>query len=283
MDLLPLFLTNVHLVDHRGPQDVDCVALQGERILSVGACPEDRSGYQVVWRHHLGAYLASGVTTVLDTGILPEHARTMNQLAASGPSPSLYYLGPLVSPPGGYVHAVLPQYPPAHTPEELRQQIADFQDLEPVGIKITVESGMLIEVWDLYPPDIQAELQAQDHRLMAHAISPDEANMALDLGAAALVHPVTKPTPEILARLAETQTPVVSTLSVFDTLLWGSEPERFEAPKLAMLVPQAELQAAQDADWRTQSHHLIAQGMLPNSKPFVQRFAARAMGWERRP
>lgn len=318
MELLPLLLTQVHLVDHRGVQDVDCVAIQDGVIQSVGACPEDRSAFRVVdlqgktlapglidshvhlsltpsgayiepteqeelelWSHHLGAYLASGVTTVLDTGILPQDARSMNQLAATGPSPSLYYLGPLVSPPGGYVHSVLPEFPAATSPEVLREQIAEFADLNPVGIKITVESGMLVEVWDLYPQEIQAELMAQDHRLMAHAISPAEATMALDLGAAALVHPVSKPTPEIIARLAETQTPVVSTISVFDTLLWGMEPERFEDPNLALLVPEAELSAAQNVDWRQQSQLLIAKGMLPNSRPWVHRFMARAMDWKR--
>ncbi|MFT5585820.1 MAG: imidazolonepropionase-like amidohydrolase [Cognaticolwellia sp.] len=318
MDLLPLLLTHVHLVDHRGAQDVDCVAIQDGVIQSVGACPQDTSGYRVLdlqgktvapglidchvhlsltpsghhiqptaqeeqalWRHHLAAYLASGVTTVLDTGILPQHARSMNQLAATGPSPSLYYLGPLVSPPGGYVHAVLPQYPAAHTPQELHQQIDAFADLNPVGIKITVESGMLVEVWDLYPQEIQAELVTLDHRLMAHAISPAEATLALDLGAAALVHPVSKPTPELLERLAAAQTPVISTISVFDTLLWGQEPERFEDPDLAMLVPEAELSAAQNPEWRKQSAQLIAQGMLPDSRPWVQRLAARAMDWKR--
>lgn len=51
---------------------------------------------RALWPHHLAAYVASGVTAVLDTGILPDDARSMFAVAESGAAPHIRFLGPLV-------------------------------------------------------------------------------------------------------------------------------------------------------------------------------------------
>src|SRR5262249_58451038 len=54
-------------------------------------------------RRHLRAYLACGVTTVLDAGIDPPVAKAIQaDLAAGFPGPRFLTTGPYVRPPGGY-------------------------------------------------------------------------------------------------------------------------------------------------------------------------------------
>lgn len=312
-----LLLLNPTIADIDGSRSVESVLIQDGQIAAIGAPPADLevetvdcsgltlapglidahvhlaltpSGAHIqpspeeelaLWRHHLGAYLANGVTTVLDTGIPLEAAQRMLPLAQTSPSPDIHLLGPLVSPEGGYVSVVLPQFPGYTSAEQVEAAIAAFAPFEPLGVKITVESGMLTEVWPLYSEPVRQALIDSGRPLYAHAISNEEANQALDMGVSGLVHPPTKPNKATVARLVDMGIPVISTISVFDHMLWASEPERFEDPDLAWMIPAAELEAAQDLDWRKESAHLIAQGVLPHSGAVVHNWTARSFGLKR--
>ena len=75
-------------------------------LFSVPGSPfrgEDEAHKRAQRRRQLRAYLANGVTTVLDTGIGFEHLEEIRGwLAAGEPGPRVFALGPPLSAPGGY-------------------------------------------------------------------------------------------------------------------------------------------------------------------------------------
>ena len=303
-------LENARVLDARGER-TGTVVISGDRIVSVGELPAsidpearhlDLEGATVIpglvdchvhlsltpsgafldlsreeeltlWRHHLAAYVAAGVTTVLDTGSVLEDAEVLTAMAREGPAPEVHLLGPLISPPGGYVHAVLPRFEPASTAEDVRRQIDAFAPLDPFGVKITLEQGMVNKIWPLYNDEVRESLRlessARDLPLLAH-----EYTLALDMEVAAFVHPPQALPKKLLARLKTAETPVVSTLSVFDSLLIAPEQERLDDPTLQLLVPEREREAAADPDILDQYALTVANKVLPKMPGFVKRFAA---------
>lgn len=230
----------------------------------------------VLYAHHLRAYVASGVTTVLDTGIVPERAHQMRALAREGAAPDIQFLGPLVSPPGGYVQVVLPEFPPAATAQDVADQVAAFAPLQPVGIKITVEEGMLSPIWPLYTEEVVAALQQTGQDLYAHAMHPSEYALALDHGVAGFVHPPQGLNKTLLARLLDQEVPIVTTLSVFDAMLTGTSLERLDDPLVQLTVPAIELEAARDTAWTKESTRIVTSHVMPKAPGFVQGMVAGA-------
>ncbi|MCO4745440.1 MAG: amidohydrolase family protein [Proteobacteria bacterium] len=290
-----------------GLREVEAVVLDGETIVSVGDLPadlgaeyiQDMAGATVIpglmdlhvhlslipsgafrdddreafGKHHLAAYVACGVTTVLDTGIPIDEAHRFRRLEGSGPSPDLHFLGPLVSPPDGYVSVVLPEFPAAATAEDVAEQFAAFDAIKPFGVKATVEEGMLLPVWPLYSEEVAtavfAEAEARDIGVYAHAMSRKEYQHALDLGVAGFVHPTQKPTDKLIRQLVQQELWVISTLAVFDALLVEFEPERLERPLVQAVVPQVELEAAADPIiWEKYKDGVVA-AMLPGREGMV--------------
>lgn len=313
-----LWLRNLRAVDAAGPRDIPDLLIEDGRIVALsapdpsrGLVPTDLEGRTVtpglvdahvhlsmipsgahlqrsrpeehaLWARHLAAYVASGVTSVLDTGIREDDAYVIRALADAGPSPDVYFLGPLLSPPGGYVSVVLPDLDPVATAAQVAEQIAFFAPLDPVGIKVTFEEGMLTRVWPLYPDPVVRALQdpvvTRGLPLMAHAMAPREYRMALEVGVAAFVHPPQSTPRWLVDALVAQGTPVVSTLSVFDSLLLAAEPERMDHPMFQTRVPPEELAAARDEAWLKASSRRIVEHMLPGSPRLVHAAAARAMG-----
>lgn len=308
-------LRNARVVDSDGVRQVEAIVLRGDRITSVGAVPEDVEGLEELdlngatvtpglidahvhlsmtpsgafldlsrdqeldlWRHHLRAYVACGVTTVLDTGIPPEAAAMMRYLATQGPAPDIQLLGPLLSPEGGYVGVVLPQFPPATDPAAVAEQMAAFDSLDPVGVKVTFERGMITPIWPLYPDDVRQAIReqadARGWRLFAHAMSRDEYDEALDLGVAGFVHPPQKPSRKLIDRLVQDELPVITTLAVFDTLLIAPEPERLDVAPIRAVTPSVELEFAADPTVHAAYARTVADTMLPRQPGFVRQTAA---------
>jgi imidazolonepropionase-like amidohydrolase len=228
-----------------------------------------------LWRSHAAAYVASGVVAVLDTGSRIEDARVLKALADEGPSPVVRLLGPLLSPPGGYVHAVLPAFPPVPDVATLHAQLEAFDELDPIGVKVTFEDGMVRPIWPLLPDDVRAALAAQDRPLMVHAMEPHEYRAALALGVAAFVHPPDRPDDALIEALADI--PVVTTLSAFDTLLTPAEPERLDDPLVRLVVPEVELHAAADPERVHASLEAVTRAILPRLPGFARGLAIRQM------
>jgi len=308
-------LENARIVDALGER-TGTIVLEGDRIASVGETPAepvpgarvlDLQGATVIpglvdahvhlsltpsgaflnlseeedhalWRRHLAAYVAAGVTTVLDTGSVLADAETLVEMAAEGPAPDIHMLGPLVSPPGGYVNVVLPQFEPAATAADVARQIDGFSHLDPFGVKVTLERGMLQKIWPIYSDEVREALVAESARrpipLYAHAISPEEYGLGLEMDVAGFVHPPQKLTKKLLEALKEADKPIVTTLSVFDSLLIAPEPERLDDPTLVLLVPEIERDAAADPEIIHRYSIAVASNVMPKMPGFVKNFAA---------
>ncbi len=222
-------------------------------------------------RHHLRAYLACGVTTVLDPAVLPDaHARIRAALdgpastgastgAPSGapstgsPGPRYLALGAPFSPPGGYVQAVLPAFPAVGTPEEVARHFDVVTAQGVVGIKTTVEHGFGPRIWPTYTDPVFDAIRdgaaARGLRVYAHAASPAEQTLAIErLGATVLVHPPERYDRALVALAAARGVYEMSTLSILDTMRTAWQPERLADPLVRLVVPPAELRTAEDGD-----------------------------------
>lgn len=207
---------------------------------------------------HLRAYLASGVTSVLDTGIGLAHLAEIRALLASGaPGPRVHALGPPLSAPGGYADDRPASYsfhvnvPNAADAEPL---IAALAEADLVGIKVKIEHGFgPTKVWPIHPPEIRDAITeaaaAHDLPVYVHAFSEEEQTIAVEMGAHALVHAgfmTGAPSDEHVQRLADAGLWVISTLSIGDAGRVGLHPEILDQPHFQLTVPEAERATAAD-------------------------------------
>jgi len=228
----------------------------------------------------LRAYLACGVTTVLDAGIEPETARELKAaLAAGAPGPTVLFLGPPLLAPGGFgafTRAV-------ETPAQVRAQFDVARSLGAVGIKVMLESG-----WSpfgslpMHSAQIRREIVQEAARrklpIYAHASSELDYGAALDLGAHAIMHGLlyrdAKLTRLFVTRMLRSGAYQISTLSVMDALRIEFEPERLEHPLTRLTLPASVLATARDprsGRIHAESRVASAAGWLP---PPARRAAA---------
>jgi imidazolonepropionase-like amidohydrolase len=200
----------------------------------------------------LRAYLACGVTTVLDAGIEPEIARELKKAIEKGaPAPTALFLGPTFFAPTGYGsfgRAV-------ETPEQVRAQFDLLQSLGAVGVKVMLESGWTpFGSLPQHSPEIRKLIAEEAARrklpIYVHASSEPDYQQALDLGAHAIMHGLLyrddKLSPQFIARMKASGTYQVSTISVMDALRIEFEPKRLDDEITRIAVPPAQLATARD-------------------------------------
>ncbi len=227
---------------------------------------------------HLRAYLACGVTTVLDAGSEPESIREIQAALAGGaPGPSVLFLGPPFQAPkgyGSYSHTVA-------TPEEVRAQFDVVQSLGAVGIKVMLESGWSpFSSLPMHSAEIRREIMQEATRrklpIYVHATSEPDYNAALDLGAHALMHGLlyrdAKLTRPFLMRMLHSGAYQVSTISVMDGLRIEFEPERLDDPLTQLTVPASELATARDP----RSGRIHAERRVADAASWLPPLARRA-------
>ena len=200
----------------------------------------------------LRAYLACGVTTVLDAGIEPEIARELQAaLAADATGPTALFLGPSFYAPAGYGSYGRG----VETPEQVREQFEVLQSLGAVGVKVMLESGWTpLGSLALPSPELRHEIVQEAARrklpIYVHASSEPDYQLALDLGAHAIMHGLLyrdeKLSPKFVTRMKASGAYQVSTLSVMDSLRIEFEPERLEDSITRISVPAAQLKTASD-------------------------------------
>ena len=217
-------------------------------------------------RKHLRAYLASGVTTVLDAATQVPIAREIRELLEEGvPGPTVLTLGPAFTSPGGYAEI---DWAGVSTVDEVEQRLDVAQSLGAVGIKVMVEQGFTPfgSSWPIHSAEILDAIASGAKRrklpIYVHATSEDEYRIAVDMGAHAIMHaPLSflrggTLSDSLIERLAEGGTYVVTTLSLMEAATTGNHPERLDDPLVQLTVPPAEMATARD--------------------PAADRFAARA-------
>jgi imidazolonepropionase-like amidohydrolase len=203
---------------------------------------------------HLAAYVACGVTTVLDAGAYPEVARAIQERVAAGePAPRYLTLGPFVRPVGGYGSD---RFGAEATPADVERKLDAIRELGGVGVKIALEPGT-----SEFAPEIRAALVEGARRrflpLYVHAMTEETQREALAFGAHALMHSAMQirpfaAAPELsdgfVAELAQSGAYQLTTLSVFETFPEAFPRELLDTPRAALLVPAVELETARAPD-----------------------------------
>ncbi len=215
-------------------------------------------GWGKYFSHYLKAYLACGVTTVLDACAFPFVVNTIRKYLLDGnPGPRVLHLGPFISTPGGYgcdfEHT-------AQTPEDVEEQLEKIFALNSLGVKIPVERGWstIGGSYPMHSSDIlQAIKQGADKCKMpiyVHATSEEDQITALKLGVHALAHTLSmrseKLSEEFIELMKQTQTYQMCTLQTMDSNLTYYYTERLNDPLLEIVAPEQELTAARDAKIR---------------------------------
>lgn len=208
-------------------------------------------------RQHLRAYVACGVTTVLDAGGFTETVREIRSwLAAGNPGPRYLTTGPYVRPPDGYGH---PRFGAEATPAEVEAKLDLIQSLGGNGVKLAFEEGFgPFGGPPAFPPALlDAVVQGARRRalpLYVHARTEATQAAAIDVGARAIMHAaLDMMAPEDLSdgfidRLARSGTYQVTTLSLTDTFPALYDVRRLDEPIVRLVVPDIELATARAPD-----------------------------------
>ncbi|NTW88125.1 MAG: amidohydrolase family protein [Desulfobulbaceae bacterium] len=207
---------------------------------------------------YLKAYLACGVTTVLDAGSPSYVVRAIrNYLSENNPGPRYLALGPFIAPPGGYgtrmEHTV-------STPQKVEERLNGIQALHTHGIKTSIEKGWCpggIKYVRHSPEILTAIKRAADRRnlpIYVHASCEEDQTTALKLGVHALAHTLIARQEEISDEFIELMKDIgtyqISTLSTMDAELTYYDTERLEDPLLVLTSPDVELSTAKDIQKR---------------------------------
>ncbi len=199
---------------------------------------------------HLRAYLACGVTTILDPAIAPDELTLVrSRLAAGVPAPNFYTLGTPLSPTDGYVSAVIPGFPSVSTVADVGPALDRVVAQGAVGVKTTVEPGFAAPIWEVYSPEVREAIcvgaAARGLTVYTHAMSAKHQALAIDaLDAQVLVHPLARPNAAFVAKAAAAGVFEISTLAILDSFRTGWEPERLDDPLIQRVVPTEEIETA---------------------------------------
>lgn len=216
----------------------------------------------------LRAYLACGVTTVLDNAIEASMLRKFHDhLESGGTGPDLYALAPAFYPPNGYLDNDMltkywgPQWKAAGSKEDIESLFKDYDGIKNiVGIKTMLDSGSgKSNIWPLHSPEIRKlivdEAKKRALPLYIHAYKKKEQSIGLDMGVHNFVHSgfiFKKPTKEFISRMKKKGTYLTTTLScTFDQLLVQFDPERLNTKGMEITVPDELIATARDPEaWK---------------------------------
>ncbi len=227
---------------------------------------------------HLRAYLACGVTTVLDPAVLPDDLALIRAtLDAGAPGPRYLPLGTPFSPPGGYVASVIDGFPSVATPADVEAQLNEAAGQALSGIKVTMEDGFYAPIWPMHSDAILEAIQtgaaARDLPVYVHAISPDEQQRALDtLSPRAMVHPLDRPDRRTISALAAAGVYEITTLATAGMMRIAGQPLWMESPLIALTVPLREQMTA----FNPRTAAAFNEAMIRNTFPHLPFKAAIA-------
>jgi imidazolonepropionase-like amidohydrolase len=200
-------------------------------------------------RRALGSYVAAGVTTVLDLGILPDRLAELRSAVADGAAaPRMLVVGGILGPTGGYPGLLEPAFGGVASAEEVQAALDRNAALGAVAVKVTFERGFGGEDWPLFDAAARAAIreaaEARHLPVLVHAMTPSEFLPALDLAPRAFVHAPERPDRDVTGAIARSGAHVVTTLTLYDAAL-APRTRRLDDPLLRAIVP-AELAAAAD-------------------------------------
>ena len=234
----------------------------------------------------LRAYVACGVTTVLDAGTLPIWAQEVHAwLNAGHTGPEVLDLGVALSPKGGYLDNAFPGYPSITDIPSLKAAMDASEALGSIGFKVAFEEGFQVPVWPVFDramrDAIVAEAAARHKPLYIHGGGVTELPLALEMKPRVLVHPPDDGSPAVIQQVIASGAHVTTTLRVADLFRTGNHPEWLTRPLVRLTVPQAQLDTATAEGMNQRYLRAVTDVVLPEWGPFRRHLAARVIGSER--
>lgn len=234
---------------------------------------DSREVLEALQRHHLSAYLACGVTTVLDTAIPVDEARKIQAWLQSGhPGPRLLVLSPTFTSPLGYLSndRLGPGlfFSPVSSIAEVEQRFRQSEELDAAGVKVVLESGFGFGELPIHSDQIREAIRQEASRrdlpLYVHSTAESDQHVAIEMGAHAHVHGATFGSDDVVKRLEQTSH-LITTLSIQDAWTIAKDPSRLDQPLYQSTVPLIELETARSADaWMNLSKR-FASMVLPDT------------------
>lgn len=227
----------------------------------------------------LRAYLASGVTTLLDTGISPATLLRLRAIEQhGGPSPTIHHLSPFLTPDHGYFgtpemrgDTYADMWPAVTDTAMIGPAIRAAAALAPVGVKVTVEDGMVWPVWPLFDAParevIRREASAAGTPVFVHSMTNDEHRVALEMKPYALVHVGMYDEDlddDVVAGIKASGAYVISTLVTFPMEGWLWNPEPIRQSWIEARVPRVQFETALHPESLDRALDL----MVPGNKPW---------------
>jgi len=231
---------------------------------------------QSLQRQHLKAYLACGVTTILDPGIPVEEAKKIISWLDEGhPGPRLLVLSPAFTTKDGYVsdpslgHGLF--FPGVSSDQDVKDRLFESRTLNPIGVKVFLESGFGFGRLPIHSPEIrQAIIEQAGQRnlpLYIHSTSNEDHHLALDMEPLALLHGATVGSDEIITRLKEKPAYMITTLSIQDAWTIAFNKERLDDPFYRSTVPMIELQTAANQEaWENLNIRFAKMALTESAK-----------------
>jgi imidazolonepropionase-like amidohydrolase len=204
-------------------------------------------------RHHLKAYLACGVTTILDPAIKVQEAKKIKKWLSDGQAgPRLYLLSPAFTAKEGYLATEVLgldlTFPPVSNVQDIEDRLNESGDLDARGIKVFVESGFGFGKMPSLSNDllqiIKKKSAERNLPLYIHATDSKDILRAIDLEPHALVHGAEAGSDEALAKLKQHPIYLITTMSVHDSWKIEKDRSRLSDPYYTATVPEIELRTA---------------------------------------
>lgn len=230
-------------------------------------------------KKQLQAYLAAGVTTVLDAATPELLFAEITQIEKEITIPRFLGLSPFLTPHQGYFASDESRRPfyndltkPIEKLSDIQQRIGEAKRFLPLGMKATVEFGfspfVAYPIFDsTFLQRIREEARIANLPIFAHAESEKAFRIALDLNPYAFMHGGffdAPASPEIIEDIKQSGAYVVSTLAIFKLMLLMWDQDLLEDPWVKMLVPAGQLQTAKVA-----SSKVVKQLAVQNKPWFV--------------
>ncbi len=210
----------------------------------------DETTHDDLVQHGLRAYVAAGVTTVLDCGSVDAELARVQAYLETGAGPRLLHLGEPPAPSGTYIPAVLPELGSQDTPEQLAAHVAGLAATGSTGIKVAFEDGVVKPLWPLPSADwleaLRTSADAEGLQVYAHAMSPEETLAALAVRPHALVHGLWEPDETAVTAVAAQDPYVIATMHIGVSALyphrpdWQADPLRAQLGHPTLLANQAD-------------------------------------------
>lgn len=241
-------------------------------------------------KHHLAAYVASGVTTILDTAISSVALRDIQRyLAEGGVGPQVKALGPTFHTPGGYLDGdSLSDYWGFRwrASASIDDVVALFSEYEAipnlVGVKVPIAYRVVPQTFDRWPSHslemregIASESRKRNKPIYVHATEQRTIELALEMGAHALAHlPFFnfQPPDDLVRKLKSQNVFVITTISTADVLGMRHHPSRLDEPLVRLAVPPMELETAKNEEAWVQFSITVVQSIYPWMPTWLAQF-----------